>query len=194
MEGSLWKTLLVVGALAIGSSSSLSHKNLTYDEALNLAVTTYNNKSGEGSVYRLLEAAPSPEWDPSSESNQELDFYMKKTVCRVGDGRRSEECSFQEDGEVLECKSYFFFREAPSIVVITCETVKEKEEDEDDDEDDDDDDDDDEKEEENKEDEKDHPRRVKRFKKFLKKVKKSAKKRLRKFFKKPRGIGVSTRF
>ncbi|XP_058035976.1 cathelicidin-related peptide Oh-Cath [Ahaetulla prasina] len=183
MEGSFWKTLLVVGALAVGGTSSVPHKPLNYDEAVDLAVSIYNNRSGEDSLYRLLEAVPQPEWDPLSESNQELNITLKETVCQVAEERSLEECSFQEDGMVMGCTGYYFFGEAPPVLVLTCEPVAEEEVEEEGN-----------QEEEEEEDEKDQPRRVKRFKKFFKKAKKSLKKRVKKFFKKPRVIGVSIPF
>ncbi|XP_060540643.1 cathelicidin-related peptide Oh-Cath-like [Pantherophis guttatus] len=187
MEGCFWKTLLVVGALATGGTSSLQHKSLSYDEAVDLAVSIYNSKSGEDSMYRLLEAVPQPEWDPLSESNQELNFTIKETECQVEEERSLKECDFEEDGVVMECRGYYFFGETPSVLVLTCEPVAEEEEGDKEEEKE-------VEEEEKEEDEKDQPRRVKRFKKFFKKLKKSVKKRVKKFFKKPRVIGVSIPF
>nr|B6S2X2.1 RecName: Full=Cathelicidin-related peptide Oh-Cath; AltName: Full=Cathelicidin-related antimicrobial peptide; Short=Oh_CRAMP; AltName: Full=Vipericidin; Flags: Precursor [Ophiophagus hannah]ACF21002.1 cathelicidin-related protein precursor [Ophiophagus hannah] len=191
MEGFFWKTLLVVGALAIGGTSSLPHKPLTYEEAVDLAVSIYNSKSGEDSLYRLLEAVPPPEWDPLSESNQELNFTIKETVCLVAEERSLEECDFQEDGAIMGCTGYYFFGESPPVLVLTCKPVGEEEEQKQEEGNEE------EKEvekEEKEEDEKDQPRRVKRFKKFFKKLKNSVKKRAKKFFKKPRVIGVSIPF
>ncbi|XP_032093162.1 cathelicidin-related peptide Oh-Cath-like [Thamnophis elegans] len=187
MEGCFWKALLVVGALAISGTTTLAHKPLTYDEAVNLAVSTYNNKSGEGTLYRLLEAVPPPEWDPLSEGNQELNFTIKETVCKVAEELSLEECSFQEDGAAMECTAYFFFGEKPPLLVLTCEAVSEEEEEEEEGNEE-------EKEVGKEEDKKDQPRRVKRFKKFFKKIKKSVKKRVKKFFKKPRVIPISIPF
>ncbi|XP_026580595.1 cathelicidin-related peptide Pt_CRAMP2 [Pseudonaja textilis] len=184
MEGFFCKTLLVVAALAIGGTSSLPHKPLTYEEAVDLAVSTYNGKSGEESLYRLLEAVPPPKWGPLSESNQELNLTIKETVCLVAEERSLEECDFQDDGAVMGCTGYFFFGESPPVLVLTCEPLGEDEEQNQEEE----------EEEEKEEDEKDQPRRVKRFKKFFRKLKKSVKKRVKKFFKKPRVIGVSIPF
>ncbi|KAG8148197.1 putative Cathelicidin-related peptide Oh-Cath protein, partial [Naja naja] len=123
MEGNFWKALLVVGALSIGGTSSLPHKPLTHDKAVGLAVAIYNSKAGEDSLYRLLEAVPQPEWDPSSESNQVLNFTMKETVCPVEDLRSLEQCDFQEDGVVKQCRGYYFFEERPPVIVIMCVTM-----------------------------------------------------------------------
>uniref|UniRef100_A0A8C5RFX6 Vipericidin n=1 Tax=Laticauda laticaudata TaxID=8630 RepID=A0A8C5RFX6_LATLA len=130
MEGNVWKALLVIGALSISGTSSLPHKPLTYDKAVELGVAIYNSKAGEDSLYCLLEAVPQPEWDPSSESNQVLNFTMKETVCPVEDVCSLEECDFQEEGVVRQCRSYYFFEETPPVIVIICVTVSglEKEE------------------------------------------------------------------
>nr|QBZ68899.1 cathelicidin precursor [Trimerodytes annularis] len=191
MEGCFWKILLVVGALTIGGTSTLAHKPLTYDEAVDLAVSIYNSKSGEDSLYRLLEAVPPSEWDPLSESNQDLNFTIKETVCQVAEERSLEECDFQEDGVVMECTGYYFFGETPPVLVLTCEAVGEEEEAEQQQEEGNG---EEAEKEEKDEDKKDQPRRVKRFKKFFKKLKKSVKKHVKKFFKKPKVIGVSIPF
>uniref|UniRef100_A0A8C5RHF0 Vipericidin n=1 Tax=Laticauda laticaudata TaxID=8630 RepID=A0A8C5RHF0_LATLA len=92
-------TLLVVGALAIGGTSSLPHKPLNFEEAVDLAVSIYNSRSGEETLYRLLKAVPQPEWvSTPSLSNQELNFTIKETECLVEEERPLEECGFQEDG------------------------------------------------------------------------------------------------
>ncbi|KAG8148195.1 putative Cathelicidin-related peptide Na_CRAMP protein [Naja naja] len=123
MEGFFWKTLLVVGALTISGTSSFPHKPLTYEEAVDLAVSVYNSKSGEDSLYRLLEAVPAPMWDALSESNQELNFSVKETVCQMAEERSLEECDFQEAGAVMGCTGYYFFGESPPVLVLTCKSV-----------------------------------------------------------------------
>uniref|UniRef100_A0A8C5RD82 Vipericidin n=1 Tax=Laticauda laticaudata TaxID=8630 RepID=A0A8C5RD82_LATLA len=120
MEGNVWKALLVIGALSISGTSSLPHKPLTYDKAVELGVAIYNSKAGEDSLYCLLEAVPQPEWDPSSESNQVLNFTMKETVCPVEDVCSLEECDFQEEGVVRQCTGCYFFHERPPVVALTC--------------------------------------------------------------------------
>ncbi|XP_032093537.1 cathelicidin-related peptide Oh-Cath-like [Thamnophis elegans] len=177
MDGFFWKIWLAVGALTIGGTSSLPRKPLTYDKAVELGVAIYNSKAGEDSLYRLLEAVPQPEWDTRTESNQELNFTMKETVCPVEDEHPLEECDFQENGVVRQCRSYYFFEERPPVIVLTCVTVdglgeKKREEEEKKEEG---------KEAEEKQEEKEEkPRRVKRFKKFFNKIKKGVKKIIKK--------------
>ncbi|KAL7977814.1 hypothetical protein Chor_010766 [Crotalus horridus] len=72
MEGSFWKTLLVLAVC--GTPSSLAHRPLSYGEALELA-------------------------DPNSEGSQQLNFTLKETACQVEEERSLEECGFQEDGD-----------------------------------------------------------------------------------------------
>ncbi|XP_058038757.1 cathelicidin-related peptide Oh-Cath-like [Ahaetulla prasina] len=177
MDGFFWKTLLVVGTLTIGGTSSRPHKPLPYDKAVELGVAIYNSKAAKDFLYRLLEAPPQPEWDPSSESTQVLNFTMKETVCPVESEHSLEECDFQGDGVVRQCKGYYFFEERPPVIVVICAPVagleeKKREEEE---------------KEEEEEEEEGQPGRVKRFKKFFKKIKKGIKKVMRKA---PMAIGA----
>ncbi|KAL7977806.1 hypothetical protein Chor_010758 [Crotalus horridus] len=79
MDGSFWKTLLVVAVC--GTPSSLAHRPLSYGEALELA-------------------------DPNSEGSQQLNFTLKETACQVEEERSLEECGFQEDGVSKGCSSW----------------------------------------------------------------------------------------
>ncbi|XP_039224724.1 lachesicidin-like [Crotalus tigris] len=194
MEGSFWKTLLVLAVC--GTPASLAHRPLSYGEALELAVSIYNGKAGQASLYRLLEAVPQPEWDPNSEGSQQLNFTLKETVCQVEEERSLEECGFQEDGVVLECTGYYFFGETPPVVVLSCVPVggvEEEEEEEEEEEPKAEAENDEEVEKEKEDEEKDQPKRVKRFT-FYKKVKKSMKNLLNKFFNNLKVIGVSIPF
>ncbi|KAM6450450.1 cathelicidin-related peptide Oh-Cath-like isoform 2-T2 [Liasis olivaceus] len=163
MEGCFWRILLVAGALSASGAAPPPHKPLIYEKAVALGVELYNEKAGEDSRYRLLEAVPQPEWDPTSESTQELNFTIKETVCLVQEERAEDECDFKDNGLVKECSGYYFFDEMPPVAVLTCETVGGNEEET----------------EEEKEEEK-QPKRVKRFKKFFRKIKKGFRKIFRK--------------
>ncbi|KAL7977813.1 hypothetical protein Chor_010765 [Crotalus horridus] len=85
MEGSFWKTLLVLAVC--GTPSSLAHRPLSYGEALELA-------------------------DPNSEGSQQLNFTLKETACQVEEERSLEECGFQEDGVSKGCSSWVEERDA----------------------------------------------------------------------------------
>ncbi|XP_070812651.1 cathelicidin-related peptide Oh-Cath-like [Pituophis catenifer annectens] len=186
MEGFFWKTLMLVGILSASGSPHLPRNPLTYDEALHLGVEIYNKKAGEDSLYRLLEDVPQPEWDPYSESNQELNFTIKQTVCPVEEEFSMEECDFKENGLVRQCTGYYFLEERPPVAVLTCDAVEGSAKEE-------------EKEEEKKKEEKekkkdscwDRPKRVKRFKNFFKKIRDG----IHDFFQNNRFvIGVNFRF
>ncbi|XP_026579196.1 cathelicidin-related peptide Bf-CRAMP-like, partial [Pseudonaja textilis] len=98
MEGNFWKTWVVVGTLSFLGASSLPHaKPLTYKEVVALAI--YNSRSGEDCVYRLLGASAEPQWDPISESYQELNFTIKETMCLLEDVVFFDECDFKEGGD-----------------------------------------------------------------------------------------------
>ncbi|KAM6449247.1 cathelicidin-related peptide Oh-Cath-like isoform 2-T2 [Liasis olivaceus] len=175
MEGCFWRILLVAGTLsAAWATPLLPHKPLTYEEAVAFGVELYNEKAGEDSRYRLLEAVPQPEWDPTSESTQELNFTIKETVCLVQEERAEDECDFKEDGLVKECSGYYFLNERPPVAVLTCEMVGGKEE-----------------ETEEEKEEKEQPKRVKRFENFFRELEK----KFREFFRVYRiTIGTTFRF
>ncbi|XP_026545397.1 cathelicidin-related peptide Oh-Cath-like, partial [Notechis scutatus] len=121
MEGNFWKTWMVVGTLSFFGTSSLPHtKPLTYKEVVALAVAIYNSRSGEDCVYRLLGALAEPQWDPISESHQELNFTIKETMCLLEDVVFFEECGFKEGGVVRQCTGCYFFDERPPVVALTC--------------------------------------------------------------------------
>ncbi|KAM6448764.1 cathelicidin-related peptide Oh-Cath-like [Liasis olivaceus] len=128
MEGCFWRILLVAGALSASGAAPPPHKPLIYEKAVALGVELYNEKAGEDSRYRLLEAVPQPEWDPTSESTQELNFTIKETVCLVQEDRAEDECDFKEDGLVKECSGYYFFDKMPPVAVLNCATVRRKKE------------------------------------------------------------------
>ncbi|XP_063159345.1 cathelicidin-related peptide Oh-Cath-like isoform X1 [Candoia aspera] len=172
MEGGFWRILLVVGAVSASGPSPPPHKPLTYEEAVGFGVELYNEKAGEDALFRLLEAAPQPEWDPTSEGVQELNFTIKETVCLVEDERAEGECDFKDDGLVKECSGYYFLDKMPAVAVLTCETVGGKVE-------------------EKEEEEKHQPKRVKRFQNFFRKLEEA----FRKFFRKHQiVIGFGIRF
>ncbi|KAG8148196.1 putative Cathelicidin-related peptide Oh-Cath protein [Naja naja] len=103
MEGNFWKTWMVVGGLSFFGTTSLPHtKPLTYEKVVALAVAIYNSKAGEDCVYRLLEAFAEPQWDPISESHQELNFTIKETMCLVEDEEEGEEVEKKEEGKEEE--------------------------------------------------------------------------------------------
>ncbi|KAL7977808.1 hypothetical protein Chor_010760 [Crotalus horridus] len=90
MEGSFWKTLLVVAVC--GTPSSLAHRPLSYGEALELA-------------------------DPNSEGSQQLNFTLKETACQVEEERSLEECGFQEDGDQPKrVKRFTFYKKVKKSV------------------------------------------------------------------------------
>ncbi|XP_032090774.1 cathelicidin-related peptide Oh-Cath-like [Thamnophis elegans] len=174
MEGSFWKTWLVVGALLVFGCSSLPHKPLTYEKAVDLAVAIYNSKAGEDCVYRLLEALAEPQWDPISDSHEELNFTIKETMCLLEDVVFFDECDFKEDGVVRQCTGYYYFDERPPVVVLTCEEKEEKKEEEEEEKKEE--GKEAEKQEEKEEEEKDQPKREKRFLRVFRKLKKGLKK------------------
>nr|XP_028606953.1 uncharacterized protein LOC114607696 [Podarcis muralis] len=157
MESSFWRVLLLVGAAAATTVLPPAKEPLSYEDAAALAVDLYNQKADEDFTYRLLKAAPQPNWDASSESAQELNFTIQETECLAEEERPVEECSFRDGGVVKECSGFYFLAENPPVAIVTCEAVEDEPE----------------------------PKRVKRswLKKKFKKIKKGVKKGFRKIFK-----------
>ncbi|XP_032073060.1 cathelicidin-related peptide Oh-Cath-like [Thamnophis elegans] len=118
-----WKTLLLVGALSASGRSAPSEGPLSFEEAVEQGVDIYNSNPEEDSLYRLLEAVPQPDWDPNSESTQELKFTIKETVCSKEEEGSLDKCNFKEGGVVIECTGEFFLQEKPLVAVLTCEAV-----------------------------------------------------------------------
>ncbi|XP_053215354.1 uncharacterized protein LOC128398372 [Podarcis raffonei] len=157
MENSFWRVLLLVGAAAATTVLPPAKEPLSYEDAAALAVDLYNQKADEDFTYRLLKAAPQPNWDASSESPQELNFTIQETECLAEEERPMKECSFRDGGVVKECSGFYFLAENPPVAIVTCEAVEDEPE----------------------------PKRVKRswLKKKFKKIKKGVKKGFRKIFK-----------
>nr|XP_034985704.1 cathelicidin-B1-like [Zootoca vivipara] len=99
MESSFWRVLLLVGAAAASTVLPPAKEPLSHEDAVALAVDLYNQKADEDFIYRLLKAAPQPNWGASSESTQELNFTIQETECLAEEEERPvEECSFRDGG------------------------------------------------------------------------------------------------
>ncbi|XP_032090771.1 cathelicidin-related peptide Oh-Cath-like [Thamnophis elegans] len=168
MEGFFWKTLLLVGALSASGDSAPSQSPLSFEAAVEQGVVIYNSKAEGDTLYRLLEAAPQPDWDPNSDGTQELKFTIKETVCRPEGEVSLDKCDFKEDGVVRECTGEFFLGEKPPVAVVTCEAVEEIEEEEEEEKAEEGEEKEEEKNQEEEEEE-DEPERLKKLRKKIKK-------------------------
>ncbi|XP_075779110.1 uncharacterized protein LOC102462847 [Pelodiscus sinensis] len=127
MERGRRHLLLLVVVAAVAAAEPSPHKTLSYEEAVALAVDFYNQGSGLDHAFRLLKADPRPEWDMTANPRQELKFTVKETVCLVAENLPGTECDFRDDGVVRDCSGFFSTQQVSPIVVVSCNTVAQKE-------------------------------------------------------------------
>ncbi|XP_038248398.1 cathelicidin-related peptide Oh-Cath-like isoform X1 [Dermochelys coriacea] len=123
METCCRPVLLLVIVAAAATAVPSQHKMLSYEEAIALAVDFYNKGSGIDHAFRLLKADPQPEWDMTSNPQQELKFMVKETVCSVSENLPRTECDFRDNGVVRDCSGFFSTLQKSPIVLISCNTV-----------------------------------------------------------------------
>ncbi|XP_043365718.1 cathelicidin-related peptide Oh-Cath-like isoform X2 [Dermochelys coriacea] len=121
METCCRPVLLLVIVAAAATAVPSQHKMLSYEEAIALAVDFYNKGSGIDHAFRLLKADPQPEWDMTSNPQQELKFMVKETVCSVSENLPRTECDFRDNGLVRDCSGHFSTQEACPVLAITCD-------------------------------------------------------------------------
>ncbi|KAM6169261.1 lutzicidin-like [Rhynchocyon petersi] len=117
--------LLLLGLTWAEPPSLPKDFSVSYDDALELAINSYNNQSEseEGYAFRVLEADPQPDWDPTLSEPQSLDFTIKETECKMVEDLILEQCPFQDKGQVNKCLGLITFEEKISMAV-TCEPQK----------------------------------------------------------------------
>ncbi|KAL8164659.1 UNVERIFIED_CONTAM: hypothetical protein K2H54_001270 [Gekko kuhli] len=153
--------LLMLGLAMAATALSPAQEELSYEEAVSLAIDLYNQEPGVEQAFQLLEAKPQPEWDPSLQSLQELEFTVQETTCPPSEQLNLDKCDFKADGVVKECHGTIFSEQGAPVVQYLCETAGEG-----------------------------HIRVRRGIKKFVKKVKKGVKKGIKKGIKKLLAAGV----
>uniref|UniRef100_A0A8D0DUC5 Vipericidin n=1 Tax=Salvator merianae TaxID=96440 RepID=A0A8D0DUC5_SALMN len=128
MKSSSWGILLLAGLAAASATLPTQKPPLTFEKMVELAVGLYNQKSGENSTFKLLKASPQPSWDASSELPQKFNVTIKATECQTKEKDSEEKCGIQDGKVVKQCSGYFFPKENPPMIVMSCEEAGEKEE------------------------------------------------------------------
>ncbi|XP_015277840.1 PREDICTED: cathelicidin-2-like [Gekko japonicus] len=122
MEG---RILLMLGLAVAATAMPPAQEELGYEEAVSLAIDLYNQEPGVARAFRLLEAKPQPEWDPSLQSLQELEFTVRETTCPPSEQLNTDKCDFKADGVVKECYGTIFSEQGAPVVQYLCETAVE---------------------------------------------------------------------
>nr|XP_056713136.1 cathelicidin-3-like [Euleptes europaea] len=119
-----WATLLLMVGVAIAIPTV--PPQLSYDQALASAVKTYNQESGLESIFRLLEAEPKQNWDPTTGNLQQLTFTMQETTCPNSENVVTEQCEFKPDGLIKGCTGYFSTEPGNPKILVSCENAVQK--------------------------------------------------------------------
>ncbi|XP_015277842.1 PREDICTED: cathelicidin-1-like [Gekko japonicus] len=122
MEG---RILLMLGLAVAATAMPPAQEELGYEEAVSLAIDLYNQEPGVAWAFRLLEAKPQPEWDPSIQSLQELEFTVQETTCPPSEQLNLDKCGFKADGVVKECHGTIISEQGAPVVQYLCETAGE---------------------------------------------------------------------
>ncbi|XP_070585928.1 cathelicidin-related peptide Oh-Cath-like [Erythrolamprus reginae] len=113
-----WALLLLLGLAAAAPQTQV----LTYEQAIASAVNLYNQQQPSKFAFRLLEAEPKPDWDPSSASPQALKFSVKETVCpSASPSQNPTQCNFKPDGLDKDCTGIYVAQQQPQIHSVQCE-------------------------------------------------------------------------
>nr|XP_056713133.1 cathelicidin-related peptide Oh-Cath-like [Euleptes europaea] len=120
MEG--W-FLLMLSLAVVATASPPAQEELSYEEAVSVAVELYNQEPGLKLAFRLLEAKPQPEWDPAIHSLQELEFTVQETTCPPSEQLNLDKCDFKNKGVVKECSGIIFSEQGAPVIELDCESA-----------------------------------------------------------------------
>ncbi|XP_028934092.1 cathelicidin-related peptide Pt_CRAMP2-like isoform X2 [Ornithorhynchus anatinus] len=113
--------LLILLAPAPGVAAFPS-QTLSRQEALSLALHSYNRRAASERAFRLLEAAPAPAQSPGART-QELSFTLQETVCPMAPGLDPDKCDLRPDGLVRACSGSVSLEDGGPGVLLTCDTL-----------------------------------------------------------------------
>ncbi|KAL8164662.1 UNVERIFIED_CONTAM: hypothetical protein K2H54_001365 [Gekko kuhli] len=117
---SCWALMLLVGVVRAGPTSPPS---LTYEQVVASAVATYNQELGAENAFRLLEAEPQPDWDPSAQTVQSLKFTIRETGCRADENPDVSQCAEKEDGIDRDCSGFYSADQNQPMIIVQCEDM-----------------------------------------------------------------------
>nr|XP_056713132.1 cathelicidin-2-like [Euleptes europaea] len=117
-----WVLLMLCLAVAARASPA-TQREFSYEEAISLAIDLYNQEPEVELAFRLLEAKPQPDWDPSMQSLQELEFTVQETTCPPAEQLNLDKCDFKDKGVVKECYGTIFSEQGAPVIRYLCETA-----------------------------------------------------------------------
>ncbi|XP_072185267.1 cathelicidin-1 [Excalfactoria chinensis] len=112
---SCWALLLVL----LGGACALPAP-LDYQQALDQAVDSYNQRPEVQNAFRLLSADPEPGPNVQLSSLHNLNFTIMETRCQARSGAQLESCDFKEDGLVKDCAAPVVLQGGRAVLDVTC--------------------------------------------------------------------------
>ncbi|XP_074841628.1 cathelicidin-related peptide Oh-Cath-like [Carettochelys insculpta] len=120
---SYWGVLTVLGVTMATTTSPPPQQELSYEEAVSLAINLYDQGPQVAFAFRLLEAEPQPDGATINESLQLLPFTVKETKCPISEDLLLDKCDFRANGVVTECSGTLSVDQEAPLVLLTCNTV-----------------------------------------------------------------------
>ncbi|XP_060103973.1 cathelicidin-2-like [Heteronotia binoei] len=114
-----WAPMLVLVGVVVADPTTPTL--LSYEQVLASAIDNYNQELGSENAFRLLEAEPQPDWDPSTQTIQPLKFSIKETVCRADENRDVTQCEEKENGVDRDCSGFYSAQENQPVIMVQCE-------------------------------------------------------------------------
>ncbi|XP_054847725.1 cathelicidin-2-like [Eublepharis macularius] len=117
---------LVMLLVGVASAAPTRSTPLSYEQVLASAVSTYNQELGQENAFRLLEAEPLPDWDPSAKTIQSLKFSIKETVCSTAENLDVSQCDYKDDGVDRDCSGFYSAEQDPPLIIVQCEDMEQE--------------------------------------------------------------------
>ncbi|XP_066487347.1 cathelicidin-2-like [Tiliqua scincoides] len=120
---SCWAVLLFIGGVVAAPTVSTPS---SYEQVVASAVVIYNQQQKPEFAFRLLEAEPQQNWDPSAKTTQPLKFSIKETTCRSAEKVDASQCDYKPDGADMDCSGFYSAVQSPPTIQIQCEDVNQE--------------------------------------------------------------------
>ncbi|XP_037706065.1 cathelicidin-related peptide Pt_CRAMP2-like [Choloepus didactylus] len=115
--------LLLLGLKWAEPASFTKDTSLSQAEALDVAINVYNNQKEEDHAFRILDALPQADWDPTLSKPQSLFFTIKETECKIVENLKLDQCPFKDNGQVKNCRVLFKVGEKGLSMENSCEPL-----------------------------------------------------------------------
>nr|XP_008258800.1 lutzicidin [Oryctolagus cuniculus] len=115
--------LLLLGLACAESKTWTKDTTLSQSETLNIIVNDLNNQSNEEYAFRVLDAHPRPDWDPTFSDPQLVIFTIRETECRKKN-LSLEQCPFKDNGKEKTCWGHAKPVDEGLRVMVSCQSQK----------------------------------------------------------------------